>query len=167
MKTTLADTPQARWAMLHGREKILIQRAAIFLGVVLVGWWGVAMPLATLRHAEAQRSGLDAQWRQMQDLQAQARALQGQARIGADDASRALQASARQHLGASAQLALLGNRATVTLRGAPANALAAWLADARATARAVPVEARLARSTIVAGQAAAWDGTLVLELPAP
>lgn len=164
---TLADALRARWAVLHEREKTLLRGAAIFLGLVLLGWWGVATPLAMLRQAQAQHPGLDTQWRQMRALQAEAQALQGQARISADDASRALQSSARQRLGASAQLSILGNRASVTLRGAPADALAAWLAEARANARAVPVEARLARGASAVAGAAVWDGTLVLELPAP
>jgi general secretion pathway protein M len=167
MKTALPTGMQLRWHALHDREKNLVRGAAMFLGLVLVGWWGCAMPLNMLRQAEAQRPGLDAQWRRMQSLQAEAQALQGQAKVSAEDASRALQASASQRLGASAQLSILGRRATVTLRGTPADALAAWLADARANAHAVPDEARLVRSTSGAAGIAAWDGTLVLDLPAP
>lgn len=166
MNTALPAALRARWGALQQREKTVVRGAVLFLGLVLSGWWGVAMPWGLLRQAEAQRIALDAQWRQMQALQAEAQALQGRPGISAEDASRALQASARQHLGASAQLSVLGSRATVTLRNAPAGALAAWLADARANAHAVPNEARLARSA--PGPAGiAWDGTLVLDLPAP
>ena len=61
-----------------------------------------------------------------------------------------------------------GDRATVTFKGAPAEALAQWLNQARSTARAVPLEARLVQSAAPANAAAAavrWDGTLVLALP--
>ena len=75
---------------------------------------------------------------------------------------------------------LLGDRVTVTLKGAPADAVAQWLALARTNARAVPVESRLTRSTAAtpanAGPATLgntgaapvprWDGTVVLALPA-
>ena len=75
---------------------------------------------------------------------------------------------------------VLGDRVTVTLKAAPADATAEWLALARTNARAVTVEARLTRSNAAApsnagpatlGNAAApatprWDGTVVLALPA-
>ena len=75
---------------------------------------------------------------------------------------------------------VLGDRATVTLKGAPADALGQWLAQARSNARAAPVEVRLARSAAAAPAPNApapvtlgtpatamprWDGTLVLVLP--
>lgn len=102
----------------------------------------------------------------MQSLQAQAQALQSQPKIGHDEALRALEASVKQGLGASAQLNVVGDRATVTLRNTPADALAEWLAQARVNARAIPSEARLVRNTSNPTDPAVWDGTLVLSLPA-
>jgi general secretion pathway protein M len=96
----------------------------------------------------------------MQRLQSQAKTLQAQPPIALDEARRRLQASVTP-LGATAQLTIAGERVTVTLKGASADALAQWLAQVRLTARTVPSEARLVRGT-----ADTWDGTLVLTLSA-
>lgn len=177
MKLAAALTPlQARWRGLGAREQALIRRAALLLGLALVWWLLVAPPLRTLRQADAEQLSLDTQWQKMQTLQAQAQALQSQPRIKRDDALRALEASVKQRLGASAQLNVAGERATVTLQNTPADALAQWLAQARVNARAIPSEVRLVRASSAskpaapiaaadAVAAAAWDGTLVLTLP--
>ena len=187
MKWPAALMPlQARWRTLAAREKTLILSAAGVVGLVLVWWVLVAPPLATLRQADALQRGLDVQAQKMQVLQAQALVLQAQPKLGRDDALRALEASVRQRLGAGAQLNVLGDRVTVTLKNTPADALAQWLVQARVNARAVPSEARLVRSAspalppaapaalgpslaLVSGSRApvSWDGTLVLSLPAP
>ena len=167
MKIPAVLTPlQARWRALDQREQTLVRSAAMLLGLVLL--WGVlvAPALRTLRQADAQQRSLDGQLQRMQSLQAQAQALQSQPRISHDDALRALQASVKQGLGNSAQLNVVGDRATVTLRNTPADALAQWLAQARVNARAIPSEARLVRNTANPTEPAAWDGTLVLSLPA-
>jgi len=156
---------QARWRALDRREQTLIRGAVLLVGLALVWWVLVAAPLRTLRQAEAQQRSLDAQWQKMQGLRVQAQILQSQPKISRDDALRALQASVKL-LGASAQLSVAGDRATVTLRNTPADALAQWLAQARANAGAIPSEARLVRNSSNPGSPAAWDGMLVLRLPA-
>jgi general secretion pathway protein M len=123
--------------------------------------------LQTLKLAQAQSPQLEAQLQAMRALQAQAQALQAQPKLGRDDALRALESSVRQRLGSSVQFTLQGERATVQLKGASAEALAQWLAQARVNARALPSEARLQRSASAASAAgASWDGSLVLTLPA-
>ena len=77
-----------------------------------------------------------------------------------DDALRALEASVRAQLGAQGQLGVSGDRATVVLRGVQPQALASWLAQARANAHVLPVQARLTRGP------SGWDGSVVLGLPA-
>ena len=77
---------------------------------------------------------------------------------------------------------MVGDRATVTLKGAPAETLAQWLTQARSNARTTPLEARLTRSAAAPTSANTplpvtlgnpsiappqWDGTVVLALPAP
>ena len=58
------------------------------------------------------------------------------------------------------------SRATLVLRQTSAEALAQWLADARANARANTVEARLTRADDNApGAPVRWNGTLTLALP--
>lgn len=165
MKIADAVAPlQARWQALGQREQTLLRSVALLVGLALL-WWGLmAPPLRTLQQADAQQRSLDAQWQKMQGLRAQAQALQSQPRISRDDALRALQASVKL-LGASAQLSVVGDRATVTLRNTPADALAQWLAQARANAGAIPDEARLVRNTSSPAGPAVWDGMLVLRLP--
>ena len=114
-------------------------------------------------------AALGAQLQQMQSLQAQAKALQGQPRIAPDEARRQLEASLNL-LGTGARLTVTGERVTLTLKGASPDALAQWLAQVRLTAHVVPSEARLTRGAAAAGAAVGaaptWDGTLVLTLSA-
>ena len=164
---------QARWDALAGRERVLLLLAATGVVAAALWWLALAPALATLRAADAQHRQLDAQLQQMRSLQTQATALQSQPRLGGEDAQRTLDALLKQRLGASAQMSVIGDRASITLKSANADALAQWLTQARINARAVPSEARLVRST-VSGPASAvsgtdnavWDGTLVLNLPA-
>lgn len=160
------QTLRTRWNLLAPRERTGLLLAGALV-VVLLLWWVVLGPaLATLRQAEAQHRQLDAELQAMRSLQAEAMALQNQPRITYDDALRALEASVRQRLGASAQLSVAGERATLTLKGADPDALARWLTQARVNARAVPAEARLTRSAGAAAAPTRWDGSLVLTLPA-
>lgn len=153
---------QTRWSALQRREQQLVQAALALLLAAGLWWLALAPALATLRSAESQHRLLDAQLQQMQRLQAQASTLQAQPRLALADARRLLQASVQQQFGATAQLALLGERATVTLQGAAPDALAQWLAQVRLNVRLTPHEARLQRSA-----AGLWNGTLVLLLGAP
>ena len=163
----IADTLaplRARWTQLDSRERTLVLAALSVVGVALLWWVGISPALGTLRQADAQRSSLAAQVQKMQNLQVQTQAIQSQPKINRDDALRALEASVKG-LGATAQLNVAGDRATVTLRNTAADPLARWLSQARVNARAIPSEARLTRSAASAGSAAAWDGTVVLSLP--
>jgi len=155
---------QARWSQLERRERTLVMAALSVVGVALLWWIGISPALNTLRHADAQQRVLAAQVQKMQILQAQAQAIQSQPKISRDDAMRALESSVKE-LGASAQLNVAGDRATVTLRSTPADQLARWLSQARVNARAIPGEARLTRTAASPGGLAAWDGTVVLSLP--
>lgn len=148
----------ARWQTVSGRERQLVVAGLALLLLALLWWVGVAPALATLRSAQTQRQLLDAQLQQMQSLQMRAKVLQAQPRIAFDEARRLLEASVKP-LGATAQLMLAGERATVTLRGASADAVAQWLMQVRLNVRAVPSDARLVRSA-----SGAWDGTLTLNL---
>lgn len=156
---------QAHWHRLAARERLLLQVAAVLVTLALLWWLALAPALQTLRQAPARHATLDAQLQTMQHLQAQAQALQNAPRLSPDAAGRALQAAVAEHLGPSARLSLQGGQATLTLQGTPAPALAAWLAQARANAYAVPQEARLVRSNRT--DSTRWDGTLVLSLPQP
>ena len=171
----MPETLQRRWNSLLPREKTLVQVTAAVIGVALLWWLAVAPALQTLRTANTRHQALDTQLQQMKRLQAQAQQLQTQPKIGADESLRALEAAVKQRLGTGGQLNVAGDRATVTLKAVPAEAIAPWLAQVRSNARALPVEARLVRNTTAAaakpGEAntpppARWDGTVVLTLPA-
>jgi general secretion pathway protein M len=167
---------QQRWATLAPRERIALSTAAWVVGAGLM--WSVALSpaLQTLRAAGVQRIELDRQLQLMQGLQNEAQALKAQPKLTSTEALKALEASAKQRLGQAAQVNAVGERVTVTLKGASPDALAQWLAQARANAHALPVEAKLARSAAAptagnipnnppATTAPGWDGSLVLRLP--
>jgi len=132
--------------------------------------------------ALARPAALDAQRQRMQSLQAEAQQLRATPATSPGDAVGALRTALTQRLGNTAQLNVAGDRATVALKGASADALAQWLAQARSNARATPLEARLTRSAAPAAAAPTgnapvtlgstpvamprWDGTVVLALPA-
>lgn len=158
---------RARWQALAPREQHLLRAAAVLVAAALLWWLALGPALATLRSAPARHASLDAQLQQMQALQTQAQQLQDAPRADPDSALRALQASVTEHLGASARLAVAGDRATLTLQGVPANALATWLVQARSNAKSVPQEVHLVRSAAdpTAPQRTRWDGQLVLALP--
>ncbi|WP_295852782.1 type II secretion system protein GspM [uncultured Xylophilus sp.] len=162
-----AAAARLRWQALSPRERYLSGLAAVAVGLLLVWAIALAPALRTLAGAETRRNTLDAQQQRLLVLQAEARRLQAEPRANPDDALRALQASVAQ-LGAGAQLSASGDRAILTLRGTPPDRLAAWLAQARANARALPVEARLTRSPPrTAAAAGATGGSAGARLPNP
>lgn len=147
------------WAQRAPREKSILKLAALLIGAALL--WSVALApaIGTLRSFEAKRMAQEAQLQSMLRLQAQAKALQSQPRMGQTAAKQALQASVQKAFGAKGEISSNGGAVTVTLRGVSAEALAQWLASARAEARAVPVQARLNRVGTL------WSGTLQMGLP--
>jgi general secretion pathway protein M len=156
-----------RWAKLSAQERTGITIAALLVGVLTV-WLGFIGPsLQTWRTADAKTRALNSQLQQMQSLQAQARQLQAQAQPGLAqaDALLTLKQTTQQVLGMSAQIHVVNDRATVTLKDATPEALAQWLAQARLNARSVPLEARLNRAA--SAEPPRWNGTLTMSLPAP
>ena len=176
MTTSTTTAPlRTHWQALAPREQTLVLAAGGLIALALLWWLAVAPALATLRTAPARHAALDAQLQHMQALQAEALQLQAQPRANADEAQRALQASVTSTLGSSARLTLQGDRATLTLKGTPADALAHWLAQVRGNARAAPQDMRLVRSqppesrsgtsASAAAPGVRWDGSIVLALP--
>ena len=161
-KPSFLQRLSAQWQGFAPREKALIGAALAVVAIALLWWVAVAPALTVLKTAQAQRSALDAQLQQMQMLQGQAKGLQSLPKVKSADAARALEALVKQQLGATAQLSLAGNQATMTLTNTSAAALAQFLGQARAQANAVPSQVRLRRSS----NAPTWDGSLVLLLPA-
>ena len=182
MTSQITARLRTHWSGLAPREQMLVLAAATVVGLALLWWLLLAPALHTLREAPARHAALDAQLQRMQSLRAEAQQLQAAPATGRGDAAGALRTALAQRLGNTAQLNVAGDRATVTLKGASADALAEWLAQARSNARATPLEARLTRSAAAAAAAPAgnapitlgstpvamprWDGTVVLALPA-
>ena len=160
---------RARWSRLDSRDQTLVRLALLLVLATLLWLFSVAPSLATLQSADAQARSLAAQLQRMQAMEAQAQALQKLPVLGFDDAVRALTAATLQTLGATAQISVAGDRASVTLKAASADALAEWLTQARLNARSLPLEARLVRAPAAAAPAAAgaaaWNGVLVMGLP--
>ena len=154
-----------RWAAARPREQRLIRGAVALVGLALVWWLLVAPPLRTLSQGQMEQGRLEAQSQKMQSLRVQALALQALPKISRDEALRALDAAVRQQFGAAAQLSVLGDSATVTLRNAPADALARWLPQVRVNARAIPSEVRLTRTNTAPPGQATWSGTILMSLP--
>lgn len=159
----LAAPLQAALARLAPREQRAVTLAAWVVGLGLLWWLALAPALQTLRQAPERHTQLDAQLSHMRSMAATAEQLRAQSAaspLGRDGALRALE-QATAALDGTAQLAVLGDRATLTLNNTPPDALAQWLSQVRVNARLVPLEAQLNRST----EPAAWSGTLVLGGP--
>lgn len=155
--TTLLAALRARWQGLGLRERQLIGLAATLLGAFLL--WTVAVQPAwrSLRDAPAQRDALELQLQQMRMLAAEVQQLRDAPALSADQSIAALRA-ASERLGNKARLSLQGERAVLTLNGVSAAQLRDWLAEARAGARARPIEAQLSRG------AQGFNGSVVLSI---
>lgn len=166
----LGQWPVQRWqaavqttlARLSARERQALTLAAWVLGLGLLWWLALAPALQTLRQAPERHARLDAQLSQMRSMAATAELLRAQnpQPLRRDATLRALE-QATAELNNTAQLTVLGDRATLTLRNTESAALAQWLAQVRLNARLVPLEAQLSRT----GDAATWSGSLVLAGP--
>ncbi|MGL6108831.1 MAG: type II secretion system protein GspM [Rubrivivax sp.] len=148
---------RARWQGLGARDRRLLGLALAVLGAFLL--WSAAIQPAwhTLRDAPAQLDRLDGQLQEMQVLASEARELRGTPAFSAEQSAAALKA-ASERLGNKGRLSLQGERAVLTLNGASSAQLREWLLEARAGARARPVEAQLSRN------AQGYSGSVVLSL---
>lgn len=156
LKSMLAPAA-AWWEGLAARERRLLGWGAVVVAVALLWWLAVQPAWRTLAQAPAEHDRLDAQLQQMQREAAEAQQLRALPPLPADQAGEALRA-ATERLGAKARLVLQGERATVTFTGIGSAALRDWLGEARAGARARPVEANLARGP------QGFNGTMILAL---
>ena len=145
------------WGKLAARERRLVVVAAWMVAGLLVWWVALGPALATLKAADQQHQTLDAQLQNMQRLAAETQALRSAPPVTPEQAAAALKA-ATDRLGDKAKLALQGERAVLTLTGVGTGALRDWLAEARAGARARPLEANLSRA------AQGYSGTLVVAI---
>lgn len=148
----------AWWRGLGARERRGIQLAVVVLGVALL--WIVALGPAArvLRDAPAERDRLERQRQEMQALANEAKSLRAVPPVAAEQARSALQAAVGR-LKDRAKLSLQGQRGVLTLKGVGSAELAAFLAEARAGARARVVEATLTQAS-----PGLYDGTLTVSI---
>ena len=156
LRAALAPLRSA-WSALSFRDRRAAALAAAVLGLFLV--WSVAVQPAwhTLSRAPAELDAVDAQLQGMQRLASEAGELRATPPVPLAQATAALQV-ATARLGDQGKLSMQGERAVLTLTGVGTSALAGWLSEARAGARARPVEATLNRGP------QGYNGTLVLSL---
>ena len=148
---------QVWWRARAERERRLLLVAA---GIVVAGLvWALAVQPAwrTIARAPSELDALDAQLQTMQRLAAEAQRLRAAPPVTPEQAGAALRA-ATERLGDKGKLVLQGQRAVLTLTGVSSGALRDWLAEARAGARARPLESSLSRA------AQGYSGTLVLAI---
>lgn len=151
---------QQAWSALAPRDRKLLRLGAALLGLVLVWLVGVQPAWRALRELPPQIERAEAQLQQMQVLAAESKTLRAAAPVAQAQAGAALRAAAAR-LGDKARVVQQGERMSITLSGVDGPGLRALLAEARASARARPVEAQLVRGP------KGFDGTLVLALGAP
>jgi len=145
------------WQSRAPRERQLIVVMAVAVGTLLV-WLTLLQPaLRTLREAPIDLDRLDQQMQQMQLAAGEMQTLRAASPVPAEQAATALRAATAQ-LGERAKLAIQGDRATLTFTGVPADALRAFLGEARSAARARPMEAQLVKA------ATGYSGSLTLSL---
>ena len=156
--TSLRQQAATWWQARTARERQAVVVVALVLGLFVVWSLFVQPALRTLREAPLQLDRLDAQYQQMQRIAGEAVTLRGATRVSPTQAAAALKA-ATDRLGANARLSMQGDRATLTLTGGvSAEALRAWLNEARSGARARPIDAQLQRGP------AGYSGSLGLTL---
>jgi general secretion pathway protein M len=156
-----------RWRALKPREQTLVLGALALVCAALLWWVGLSPALTTLQVARAQQAALATDMEKMQRLRAQALAIQSQPKMDRAESIRALESLVKQRLGSSAQMNVVGDRVTVTLKGTGPDELSQWLSQARINARAVPSEVRLVRVAGSANGRATWEGSVAFSMAAP
>jgi general secretion pathway protein M len=148
---------RTRWQALGVRDRGLAWLAIAILSAFVLWSWAVQPAWRALRDAPAQIGTLEAQLQEMQSLAAETRELRAAPALSSEQSAAALKA-ASDRLGNKARLSMQGERAVLTLTGASSSQVREWLAEARAGARARPVEAQLSRN------AQGFSGSVVLSI---
>jgi general secretion pathway protein M len=149
---------QARWKALAARERRLLGLAAVVAGGTLLWMVAIAPAWRVTQAAPARLDQLDAQLQAMQRLAGEARSLRSTPTVGVVQSQAALKA-ATDALAGAGRLVVSGDRATMTFINATGPQVRDWLSEARASARARPVEANLSRGPL------GYNGNVVVALP--
>ncbi len=158
--TSWRQKTQQALATRSPRERQALWVAALFVGAALLYAVAIRPAWTTVRNAPVQLAALDAQLQGMQAMAGDSRELRGAPRLPPAQAGAALKSST-DALGSVARLSVVGDRATVTFTNATGDQVRRWLVDARASARAKPVEATLTRGS------SGLSGTVLVALPTP
>jgi general secretion pathway protein M len=150
----------ARWRSFAPRERLALALGGALLALLLAWTVLIAPAWRTVRAAPVELDRLDTQLQQMQRLATEARSVQGAAPVSAAQAVEPLQ-RATERLGGRGAIAFQGERATLTLTGVSGEALREWLVEARAGARARPVEVQLNHG------AEGYSGVVVMTVGVP
>ncbi len=158
-----------RWDTFAPRERSLVAAAALLVVLALLWWVGISPALAKLRATRDAAPQVQSQLQLMRAQAQEASSLKSQRILSYEESLRALETSVKS-LGSGATLSINNDRASVSLRAVSGDALAQWLAQVRSNARLVPTELKLQKSAAPTATATAavtaWDGQLVLSLPA-
>ena len=147
------------WAKLGARERLLVSIVGTLVAALLLWLMAVRPAWTTASEASARLPTLDTQLKNMQRLAIESKELRSAPRLSPQQASAALK-TATDTLGAAGRLTPAGERVTLTLTNATGEQIQRWLVDARTTARARTLEAKLTRS------GTGYSGTIVVALPA-
>lgn len=155
------------WAQRSARERRALLVGGALLALLLLWKGAIAPAWSVLRDAPVQQARIDAQTRQMLQLQAQTQNLPPATRLSRREALAQLQTASDQWLGAGAQLQTQGEQVLVMLKATSVSGLAQWLALARSQARSQPLQVQLERTdaTGTDGPQVHWQGTLLMRLP--
>lgn len=156
----LRQTWQTQWSGMSASEQRLITIAAWLAGLTLLVMVGVRPAWRTLQQTPPQLREVDAQLSDMRLLAQETQALRQRPPVPPAQAEASLKA-ATDRLGEAAQLSRQGERVTVAFKGVSGEALAAWLEEVRAGARAKPLEAALQQ-----GEGGRYQGSITLALGA-
>lgn len=151
---------KSAWAKLGSRERRLVSIVGTLVAALLLWLLAVRPAWTSANDAATRLPTLDAQLKNMQRLAVESKELRSAPRLAATQAAAALK-TATDTLGAAGKLTPAGERATLTLTNATGEQIQRWLVDARTTARARTLEAKLTRS------GTGYSGTIVVALPAP
>lgn len=151
---------QAKWAAMPARERQLVSAAAWLAGLVLLVMLGIRPAWKTLQETPRQLNELNAQLDTMRSQAQEVQMLRQRPPVPPVQVEAALQA-ATERLGQAGRLMIQGDRATLTATAVSGEALAMWLDEIRAAARAKPVEANLSQT-----EPGRYSGTVILALGA-
>jgi general secretion pathway protein M len=145
------------WQARAAREKQLIVAMTVAVGALLVWWIAIQPALRSLHESAVDIERLDQQMQQVQLAAGEMQTLRAASPVPTEQATAALRA-ATARLGDRAKLLVQGERATLSFTGIPADALRAWLGEARSAARARPLEAQMVKA------AAGYSGSITVSV---